>query len=272
MRRLVKLSAGRFSKCRAIFGILGKGFPSFPRRNAVPPDVGLTGVTYRRPRASALSPPRAPPSGMDTLSTRGPRDTKLTILVPASMIDDLRALRASSFQSTGDLVNRLLEAELEARASEVAEGREVLAKESQRRAEAVARRAPDMMPMPASSRASPPGSPPQASEADPRELLSFEDVALWASEGSQAEEPRRIADGREFVVWLRAEGRRGTLKDADEWGDLYRSRHPSQSEGTLSKHVGRVRNLARWWAKRSRGRVISAGVPEYRRISARIPC
>ena len=171
----------------------------------------------------------------------------MTVLVPASMVDDLKALRMATFQSTGDLVNRLIEAELEARAEAVREGRELLASEGERKARAMARELGTAVP----EAVAPPGSSPEASEdSDPRAMLTLEDVALWASEGADKEAPRRLADGSEFVKWLRVEGRAGTLKDADDFAQIYRSLHAGQSEGTISKHEGRFRSLARWWAKR----------------------
>ena len=184
-----------------------------------------------------------------TLSKRGPRDTKLTVLVPASMVDDLKALRMATFQSTGDLVNELIESALAANPEAVAEGRALLAEEHDRKARAMAR----AMGAPVPEEAAPPGSSEQAGPpepSDPRAMLTLEDVALWASEGADKEAPRRLADGSEFVKWLRVEGRAGTLKDADDFAQIYRSLHAGQSEGTISKHEGRFRSLARWWAKR----------------------
>lgn len=185
-----------------------------------------------------------------TLSKRGPRDTKLTVLVPASMIDDLKALRMASFQSTGDLVNRLIEAELEARAEAVAEGRALLAEERDRKARAMARTMGATVPEATASPGSSEQAVPPEPGPDPRAMLTLEDVAEWASEGADKEAPRRLADGSEYVKWLRVEGRAGTLKDADDFAQIYRSLHPEQSEGTVTKHEGRFRSLSRWWAKK----------------------
>ena len=81
----------------------------------------------------------------------------MTVLVPASMVDDLKALRMATFQSTGDLVNRLIEAELEARAEAVREGRELLASEGERKARAMARELGTAVP----EAVAPPGSSPR---------------------------------------------------------------------------------------------------------------
>ena len=47
---------------------------------------------------------------------RGPRSKTLTVLIPEEVMEDLKALRVASFQSTGDLINELIEAELSGRA------------------------------------------------------------------------------------------------------------------------------------------------------------
>ena len=194
-----------------------------------------------------------------TLSKQGVRDTKLTVLIPSAVMEDLRALRMATFQSTGDLVNRLIEAEIEANSEAVREGRELLDREHERQARAKARReavASDPAGTEAPTEAPEDVEPSEAVReavpeyVDPRTLITLEDVAIWSQEGSEKEAPRRIADGEEFVKWLRVEGRTGTLKDADDFGVLYASLHAGQSKGTIEKHVGRVRSLARWWAKR----------------------
>ena len=193
-----------------------------------------------------------------TLSKRGPRDTKRTVLVPASMIDDLRALRASTFQSTGDLVNELLEIALAAHPDAVAEGRELLAAERDRKARALSRAMAAPAPEDDAPSGSVTGQAAQAEAAEPSDRprsLTMEDVAEWAAESTDKEARRRMADGSEFVKWLIVEGRAGTLKDADDFAAMYRSRHPGQSEGTVTKHEGRYRSLARWWAKRRRSYV-----------------
>lgn len=60
------------------------------------------------------------------ISKRGPRDTKLTVLVPHSLLDDLRKLRETTGQSTGDLVNCLLENELSKQAAAIERGQAFL--------------------------------------------------------------------------------------------------------------------------------------------------
>lgn len=56
----------------------------------------------------------------------GLRSEKITILMPKSLVEDLRALRLVTGQSTGDLVNQLLEAHLEGAHADVEAGRAML--------------------------------------------------------------------------------------------------------------------------------------------------
>ena len=65
----------------------------------------------------------------------GRRDKKVTILMPKSLAEDLRALRMVTGQSTGDLVNQLLESHVEQVRADVEAGRAMLRiRESRQRA------------------------------------------------------------------------------------------------------------------------------------------
>ena len=56
----------------------------------------------------------------------GLRSEKITVLMPKSLVEDLRALRLVTGQSTGDLINQLLEAHLEQAQADVEAGRAML--------------------------------------------------------------------------------------------------------------------------------------------------
>ena len=65
----------------------------------------------------------------------GRREEKITILMPKSLAEDLRALRLVTGQSTGDLVNQLLESHVEQARADVEAGRAMLRiRESRQRA------------------------------------------------------------------------------------------------------------------------------------------
>lgn len=205
-----------------------------------------------------------------TLSKQGARRTKLTVLIPDAVMDDLRALRMYTCQSTGDLINQLIEREIESNPDAIREGRKLLAIEQDRQKQAMARREaarspPSPEPIEEEQPESSEGAPEPAAQddrqerppeelIDPRTRITLEDVAIWSQEGAESEAPRRLSDGEEFVKWLMVEGRSGTLKDADDFAEMYMRLHEGRSKGTLEKHTGRVRSLARWWAKNHRGR------------------
>lgn len=67
-----------------------------------------------------------------THAIRKKRDAKLTILVPESTLDDLRALKEVTMQSTGDLINNLIEVELQKQSIAVSEGRRLLREKKER--------------------------------------------------------------------------------------------------------------------------------------------
>ena len=79
---------------------------------------------------------------MPKLKESEPRSAKLTVLVTQRTQDDLKALRAATFESTGDLVNRLLARELSEQAELVEEGREIMQQQEARRKRVMARSEP----------------------------------------------------------------------------------------------------------------------------------
>ena len=70
---------------------------------------------------------------MSALSVyQGPRSEKITILMPKALVEDLRALRLATGQSTGDLVNQLLEAHLSTIPEDLEAGRIMMAARTDR--------------------------------------------------------------------------------------------------------------------------------------------
>lgn len=64
--------------------------------------------------------------------TKKRRDAKLTCLVPQSALEDLHALKEVTMQSTGDLINNLIEIELQKQSIAVSEGRRLLKEKEER--------------------------------------------------------------------------------------------------------------------------------------------
>lgn len=206
----------------------------------------------------------------ETLSKQGARSVRYTILLPSRVIDDLRSLKEYTGQSTNDLINQLIEKELERSQDAVVEGRRLMIEAEERRSQAKARREalskdgapetveePGQVPAVEDAAEDDPGHEDGPTEAvrrivgefdDPRTMITLEDAAIWSQIGSESDASRRLNDAEEFVKWLRVEKRPGTLKDAEDYGAMYRELHKGRSKETNDKHVGRVRRFVRWWA------------------------
>lgn len=223
-----------------------------------------------------------------TLSKQGARDTKLTVLIPKTVMDDLKALRMATFQSTGDLVNQLIEEKLESNLEAVKEGRRLLIEEQERQSRAMARRnaasveeahapAPTMpveaveddAPVPASETvqehqetsddAADPEPMPDAQEGAPasetvqdgsRRMPTEEDVTVWSQLVKTIDDrKRRMNDGKELVVWVRSEGRPCTVDDVKAFEPVIRERYAGRSEETVRRHLSNMRSFAKWWSK-----------------------
>lgn len=57
---------------------------------------------------------------------RGPRDTKISALIPASLYDDIKLLAKVKNRSVGDMINEYLEKEVEANRSKIEALKELL--------------------------------------------------------------------------------------------------------------------------------------------------
>ncbi len=219
----------------------------------------------------------------ETLSKRGARNTKLTVQIPAGLNEDLKALRMSTCQSTGDLVNRLLEQVVEAQADAVREGRRLLEREQERQERAkrnavglkVETEAPDRgkkrkesessTPAPAMTPSPTPGESetvseaPDSPEGEPsveiqqetaiRPRFTESDIVAWSMEsGSVTTQRKRRNEGRRFLEWLTEEGRSGTRQDAEDYAPLVRARYTN--EATARNVVAVPRALVKWWYER----------------------
>ena len=144
------------------------------------------------------------------LSERGPRNTKLTVLIPAGLLEDLKALRMATCQSTGDLVNELLEAELRKEADAVAEGKGLIARETERQQKAKAR-------MQARRDAAAEQEAPAILRAAVEDQITMEDVQAYLATLKGEEARRQEPICMEYVKWCIVEGRKGDKADVDDY-------------------------------------------------------
>lgn len=190
-------------------------------------------------------------------SDRGSRNTKLTVLIPSSLSDDLRALREASGQSTGDLVNRLLEAEIARRTDDLKDGREILRIKAARQGRATKsneqssnRRPPKIQ---GNAAAELPRKPVRTKAAElPSDLaITPEDVSAWAEEGKSTDDVRkRRVDGEAFLSWIESHGSEITPEAIEGYKAILKEKYPNPD--TSRAHMSRVNGLIRWASDRSR--------------------
>lgn len=184
------------------------------------------------------------------VSGRGPRNAKLTILVPQSLLDDLRALREATIQSTGDLLNNLIEAELNRQSAALAEGRELLRAKEERAGRTKA--APEASGGSAAKKHQ--GPTDQAAASTPKRLRldgpinipTAADVGAWAETATYPDElTKRKADGEAFIEWIHAKGYTAlTTEIVAEYRAILGERYPNP--GTAKTHASRINGLVRW--------------------------
>ncbi len=191
---------------------------------------------------------------MPMKSEKGPRNVRLTVLVPQSVMNDLRALRESTFQSTGDLVNNLIEKELARQADAVKEGYEFLKLQESREAKARARANPKPTEASPGSASEESPRPPKMASETPAEVskghsLDYptkEDVTTWSNEASEKKvATQRRSDGLAYLEWLQSTGKNIGEFSANEYYEVLKERYDNKK--TLGNHIGRVRNFVRWW-------------------------
>lgn len=175
-------------------------------------------------------------------SERGPRNVRLTILVPQSTMDDLRALRESTFQSTGDLLNNLIEAELIEQSDAVKDGYAILKIRESRKAKVLAKASKGEDTSEAS-----PGSISEAPREDTSKNPTEGDILKWSEEATNKDEARqRKTVGKEFIQWLQISGKVIGESSAKEYAAVLRDRF--ENDKTYRNYKGRVNNLVRWWS------------------------
>lgn len=188
-------------------------------------------------------------------SSRGTRNAKLTVLVPQGVIEDLRALRTATFQSTGDLINQLIEAELSRQQEAIKEGYEFLKIQETREARAKERRG-----IAKESKA----KPSDVAEAirikeepreEPREGIDGEpwptasDIDTWSALASSISEIRkRKVHASAFIEWAGKNHEPITEESAYRFYETVLL--PNFKEHTAKNR--RVHNIsfAKWWAEK----------------------
>ena len=184
-----------------------------------------------------------------TTPDRGPRNTKLTVLIPSSLLEDLRALREATGQSTGDLVNKLLEAEIARRADDLNDGREIMRIKAARQGRAT--KSDGQSSKDAASPRRPLRRSKAAAEIPAGLTITSEDVNAWA-EGIESTDDRRKrkADGEAFLSWIESQGCSITPEAIEGYKAALREKYPNP--GTSKAHISRVNGLIKWAANRSR--------------------
>ncbi len=195
---------------------------------------------------------------MPKLKESEPRSSKLTVLITQSTQDNLKALRAATFESTGDLVNRLLARELSDKADLVAEGQEIIRQEEARRQRIIARAEPKERPParseaaskerpPARSEASedaPPKDPDAPSQVHPWPAITQEDIDAWLKDRNPSDHTRCRNEVKSLQAWIAA------AKPSEATLEAYEKHiwDTCSSEKTAKNHIGIVRGLYRFIA------------------------
>ena len=201
------------------------------------------------------------------ISDRGPRNAKLTVLVPAAVLEDLRVLRELTSQSTGDLVNRLIEAELERQADLLEAGRELLKARDELLERARAKDAKGSVAKGPDASQGPGGRRPQGTgEAEggklrrgvdvlrPGESVPLptpEELREYAGEAADPDEVRRrIKHGGAFLEHMGAKGSDHVVRDdLVEFLELMKGEYPRGK--TAVCYFGKVSGLVLWKMGRS---------------------
>ena len=139
---------------------------------------------------------------MKQKSSKGPRTSKLSILVPDQTYDDLEAVRILTGRSTADLINDLLDAWIEDNAATVGRARKVAAIIAEERA------AGSDACTPPEEREEDAQDVPEASAEEPGEVPEwFEGAMEWAgSKPDKATRDRRTRHVRNYAALLVSAG------------------------------------------------------------------
>lgn len=172
-----------------------------------------------------------------------PRNAKLTILVPKSILEDLKALRTATFQSTGDLINHLIESELKRQHLAVKEGHELLKIQEARKEKAMSRTesAKDIQSNPDEAE-----SEAIHADVDNDKTPSAEDVDEWSALAkAQDDVSKRRTDAMSYLEWI-ADSQESICEDSASkyYETVLLSKY---KERTAKNHRTRIFNFVRWW-------------------------
>lgn len=173
-----------------------------------------------------------------------PRNAKLTVLVPQSVLDDLRALRTATFQSTGDLINQLIESELDRQQATVKEGYELLKIQDARKEKAMQRNA--------AAKGSPVNpSKDSGSETIPNDSIkgtrpSASDIDEWSTLAKSPDEVnKRRTDAVDYLDWVVSKEESINEDSASNYYEtVLLSRY---KERTAKNHRTHIVSFIRWW-------------------------
>ncbi len=197
---------------------------------------------------------------MSALSVyQGPRSEKITILMPKALVEDLRALRLATGQSTGDLVNQLLEAHLSTIPEDLEAGRIMMAARTDRaRRKELREGVPNAGIDKAAEGPKASGGPGKegapavsggaTSERSPAPDDAFIDgVAM--GEGIPAGDRSRIrTQAREFREWCERHDARFTDREALEV--FLEGKYPDKKPDTMGKNRRMVKHVIEAWEDR----------------------
>lgn len=195
-------------------------------------------------------------------SEKGPRNVRLTILVPQSVMDDLRALREATSQSTGDLLNGLIEQELIRQADTVKDGYEFMrlkesleakSKSRVKRQSTIGEASHDLSSEDVSQPAvTIPEDPAEASDVNLPDQPTEEDVIAWSEEViDKKSATQRKSSVIPYLEWLQSTGKNIGEFSANQYVDVLKERYGSKK--TVYNHIGKIRGFVRWWNTRKDG-------------------
>ena len=191
--------------------------------------IGMEGRRPRDIRASAHA-------HIMTALHPGLRSEKITILMPKSLVEDLRALRLVTGQSTGDLVNQLLEAHLEKAQADVEAGRAMLqikARAQRKGGEASNVGGSSPAPGGASEGRASEGVSSEPSGAMPDAAF----IGSWAKLQNKPAKCERIA--KDYVAWCEAGGHPFIGSSELFTSEVLAAKYSSESVKTYGRFVNR---------------------------------
>ena len=172
----------------------------------------------------------------------GLRSEKITILMPKSLVEDLRALRLVTGQSTGDLVNQLLEAHLEKAQADVEAGRAMLqikARAQRKGADSSGEASPSPVGAPEAKASEGASSGPSGAIPD----AAF--IESWAKLQNKPGKCERIA--KDYAAWCEAGGHPFGGSSELFTSEVLAAKYSSESVKTYGRFVKRL--IEAWGAR-----------------------